>query len=201
MTGCCIFSTTYAHLDYLINIPIKGQKEYCSWGLFYFTKSIFQFTGNWQISALSYPSITTEMNLIAYTKRHNKWSQKRSIQLWFGENNIFSLCWQQRKNLDSYCTWTSYSLAAYALEILNVWEKISKCFQLLLPEIRTLVIRKIIYNGRWKVKKCNAILYNSLHWSPRSVHSNNGGKDFIFFFKSTMQRSLSKFLSCQNWIK
>lgn len=54
-------------------------------------KSIFQFPENWQISALSYPAITTLMNLIAYTKKYNKWSQKHSIQLWLGENNIFYL--------------------------------------------------------------------------------------------------------------
>lgn len=99
------------------------------------------------------------MNLIAYTTRHNKWSQKHSIQLWFGENNIFSPPWQtQGKNLDSCCTGVSYSLASHALEILNVWEKTSKCCWLLFLEIRTLVIRKIIsYNGRWKVK--NVVLY------------------------------------------
>lgn len=170
----------------------------------YFAKSIFQFTENWQISALSYPAITTLMNLIAYTKRHNKWSQKHSIQLWFGENNIFFLCWQQKqsKNLGSCCTWASNSLAAHAVQILNVWEKTSKCCQLLFTKIRTLVIRKIIsYNGRWKVKKSSAVLYYGLHWWPRSVHSHNGGKDFSFFLKSTIHGSLSKFLSCQNWIK
>lgn len=151
-------------------------------------KSIFQCPENWQISALSYPAITTLMNLIAYTKKYNKWSQKHSIQLWLGENNIFYLSWQQTQNkhLDSCCTWASYSLAAHALQILNVWEKTSKCCQLLFP----FVIRKIIsYNGRWKVKKCSSILYYSLHWWPRSVHSNNRGKDFIFFFKRTVHRS------------
>lgn len=148
-------------------------------------RAYFNLQRNWQISALSYPAITTVMNLIAYTKRHNKWSQKHSIQLWFGENNILSLCWQQTqsKGLDSCCTWASYILAAHTLEILNVWEKTSKCCQLLFTKIRTLVIRKIISNNRrWKVKKYSAILYQSLQWWPRSVHSNNGGKDFIFFF-------------------
>lgn len=140
---------------------MKNTELLFSWGLIYVAKSIFQFTENWQISALSYLAITTVMNLIAYTKRRNKWSQKHSIQLWFGENNIFSLSWHQTQseNLDSCCTWALYSLAAHALQILNAWENTSKCCQqLLFPEIRTLVIRKIIsYNERWKVK--NVVLY------------------------------------------